>query len=57
MADNQPGRSRETGDRNRDQRQRARRITERMDRWAVEDDDRGGRPHRRTRQARRVRGR
>ena len=39
MADNQPGRSRESGNRNRDQRRKAKRITERMDRWSVDDDE------------------
>lgn len=57
MADNQPGRARETGDRNRDQRLRARQITERMDRWSADDDDRGGRPHRRSRAVRQARRR
>lgn len=57
MADNQPGRSREAGNRNREQRQRARRLTDRQDFWAVGDDDRGGRAHRRTRVARQARRR
>jgi hypothetical protein len=52
MADNQPGRSREAGNRNRAQRQQAKRLTARQDRWAV-DDDSGTRSHRRSRQLRR----
>jgi hypothetical protein len=56
MADNQPGRPREAGDRHREQRQRARRLTGRQDFWAV-DDDRGGRVHRRSRVALQLRRR
>lgn len=55
MADNQPGRSRESGNRNRDQRQRAKRLTDRMDRWSVDDDGDRGRAHRRSRAVPQVR--
>lgn len=49
MADNQPGRSREAGDRNRAQRRQARRLQQRQDLWEAPDDDRAGRAHRQSR--------
>ncbi len=55
MAGNRSGRSREAGDRNRVQRQQARRLQQRQDFWDVPDDS--GRPHRRSRGARQFRGR
>jgi hypothetical protein len=49
MADNREGRSREAGDRDRAVRRRTQGIIRRIERWEVPDDDRGGRPHRRSR--------
>lgn len=49
MTDNRPERSEEAGNRSRDQRQRARTIIARMDRWEMPGDE-GGKAHRRNRQ-------
>lgn len=55
MADNREGRSREAGDRNGAVRRRTRTLLARIERWEVPDDDRGGRPHRRSRAQARIR--
>ena len=52
MADQHADRSRAAGNRNRQQRQQARRLVENIERWETADEDEGdgGRPlHRRTR--------